>query len=95
MAGYYVFTLAVRVSVRLSVHPSDRSPYVRTSVRTSYTFDKLTIYKRILFEFCIYICTKNVSLGIVNGQISIIYHRVMALVNGQNMFLAPSSFRVS
>ena len=76
MAGYYVFTLAVRVSVRL---------YVRPSVRTSFPFDNLSIYKRISFKLCVCMCTKNVSLGVVNGQISIIYHRVMALVTGQKM----------
>ena len=74
---YYVFMLAVRVSVR----PSVRSPYVRTS----FPFDNLSIYERISFEFCVCICIKNISLGIVNGQSSIIYHRVMALVNGQKM----------
>ena len=79
MAGFYVFTLVVRVSVR--------SPFVRPS----FPFDTLSIYKRDLFKFCICICAKNVSLGIVNGQISIIYHRVMALVNGQKMvFKIPS-----
>ena len=61
VAGYYVFMLAVRVSVRPSV--------VRTSVRTSFPFDNLSIYKLILFKFCICICASNVSLGIVNGQI--------------------------
>ena len=64
-----------------SVCLSVRSPYVRTS----FPFDNLSIYKRISFKFCICICIKNVSLGIVNGQISIIHHRVMALVNGQKM----------
>ena len=63
-------------SVCRSVHPS---------VRTSFPFDNLSIYKRISFKFCICICIKNVSLGIVNGQILVIYHRVLALVNGQKM----------
>ena len=54
-------------------------------VRTSFPFNNLSIYKRISFRFCVCICIKNVSLWIVNGQISIIYHRVMALVNGQKM----------
>ena len=72
-----MFTLAIRVSVRMSV--------VRTSVRTSFLFDNLSIYERISFKFCICISTNNVSLWIVNGQISIIYHRVMALVNVQKM----------
>ena len=48
-------------------------------------------------QICICIRTNNVSLGIVNGQISIIYHRVMALVNLQKMFwpLVPELFLVS
>ena len=69
------------LSVCLSVRPS----VVRTSVCTSFPFDNLSINKWISFKFCICICTNNVSLGIVNGQISIIYHRVMALVNVQKM----------
>ena len=69
------------LSVCLSVRPSS----VRPSVRTSFPFDSLSIYKRISFKFCICICINNVPLGIVNGQISIIYHRVMALVNVQKM----------
>ena len=64
-------------SVRLSV--------VRTSVRTSIPFNNLSIYKWISFKFCICICTNNVSLGIAIGQISVIYHRVMALDNVQKI----------
>ena len=75
VAGYYVFMLAVRVSA----HPH----FVCVP-------NNLSIYKRFSFKFCIYICTNNVPLGIVNGQISIIYHRVLALVNVRN--LASSSF---
>ena len=79
VAGNYVFTLAVRVSVRPSV--------ICTSVSTSFPFDNLSINERISFKFCIGICTNKVSLWIANGQISIIYHRVMALVNVQKMVL--------
>ena len=68
--GVYVFMLAVHVSVCLSVH-------------TLFPFDNLSIFKWISFKFCICICINNVLLGIVNGQISIMYHRVMALVNVQ------------
>ena len=84
VAGYYVFTLAARVSIG-------------PSVRTLFPFDNLSIYKRISFKFCICICTNNVLLGIVNGQISIIFHRVMALVNVQKWFLplVPLLFGVS
>ena len=61
VTGYYVLMLAVRMSVR--------PKYVRPSVRTSFPFDNLSIYKRISFKFCICIRTNNVSLGVVNGQI--------------------------
>ena len=71
--------LAKTVLMCQSVHLS----VVCSSVRTSFPFDNLSIYKRISFKFCICVCIKNVSLGIDNGQISIIYHRVMALVSGQ------------
>ena len=63
--GVLSLLLAVRVSVRLSVVCT----YVCPSVRTSFPFDSLSIYKRISFKFCICICTKNVSLRIVNGKI--------------------------
>ena len=93
VAGYYVFMLAVRVcpSIRLSVHSI-------LSVRSTFPFDNFSIHERISFKFCICISTNNVSLGIVNGQISIIYHRVMELVNVQkNGFwpLIPLLFGVS
>ena len=81
VAGYYVFTLAVRVSVGPSI--------VHRSICTSFPFDKLSVYKQIPFRFCICICTNNVSLGIVNGQISIIYHRVRALVIVQKNYFWP------
>ena len=79
------------------VYPSVRSLYIHSFVRTSFPFDSLSIYERILFKFCICICTNNVSLWIVNGQISRIYHRVMALVNVQKWFwpLVPLPFGVS
>ena len=67
------------------VCPSVHRLYIRPSVCTSFPFDSLSIYKRIPFKFCICICTINVSLGIVNGQILIIFHRGMALVNVQKM----------
>ena len=76
-------------SVCLSVRPCVRSPYVRPS---ALPFRSITsIYEQISFKFCICICIKNVSLWIVDGQISIIHHRVMVLVNGQEWFLASSS----
>ena len=89
MAGNYLITLAVHVSVRPSVR--------RTSVRTSFPFGNLSIYERISFKFCMCICTTDVSLRVVNGQILIIRHRVMALVNVQNGFwpLVPLLFRIA
>ena len=79
VAGYYDFTLAVRVTVLRPVRPT----IVRTSVLPHFVSDNLNIYKRISFKFCISICIFNVSLWIVNGQMSIIYLRVKALVNEQ------------
>ena len=67
---------------------------IRPSFRNSFPFGNFSIYKRISFKFCICICTKNASLGNGNGQISIIYHSVMALVNVQKWFLASSSFTI-
>ena len=64
-AGYYVLTSAVRVSYRSSV--------VRPSVHTSFPFDNLGSYQRISFKFRVYICIKNISLGIIYVQILIIY----------------------
>ena len=58
---------------------------VHTSICTSFPFDNLSIYKRISFKICICISTNNVALGIVNGQMSMIYHTVVALVNVQKM----------
>ena len=78
--------------------PSVCPSVVRTpSVRTSFPFDNLNIYQRISFKFGICIYANNVSLGIVNGQISIIYHGVMTLVNVKNGFsrLVPLLFGVS
>ena len=76
---------SVCLSVRLSVRPS----VVHTSVRTSFPFDNLSIYKQISFKKCICIFTNIVSLGIVTGPISIINYRVMALVNVQKNVFWP------
>ena len=69
-----------------------RWPSVCPSVRTSFPFDNLNIHQRISFKFGVCIYTNNVSLGIVNGQISIIYHGVMTLVNVKKWFFASCSF---
>ena len=54
VAGNYVSRW---LSLCLSVCSSVRSLYIRPSVRTSFPFDSLSIYKRISFRFCICICT--------------------------------------
>ena len=59
-----------------------------SKIHGEYRF-KFLLPERISFKFCLCICTNNVLLRIVNGPISIIYHRVMALVN-----LSPSSFTI-
>ena len=79
MAGFYVFMLAVRVYVRPSVVRS-------TSVRTSFPFDNLSIYVQISFKFCICICSNSVSLGVVNGQISIFITELWHLSMYKNVF---------
>ena len=82
------------VAIMFSIWVSVCLSVVRPSVLTSFPFDNLSIHKQSSFKFCICVCTKHVSLGIVNGQILIIYHRVMALVSTQKMllFFACNSF---
>ena len=85
---WYIILLCFHVGCSCacpSVRPSVVCTYVRPSVRTSFPFNNLSMYIRISFKFCICICSNNVSLGIVNGQISIVHHRVMALVSVQKM----------
>ena len=52
----------------------------------SFPFNSLNIYERIKFRFCICICTKNVSLGIIDGQTN---GRLMALLNVQKIGFWP------
>ena len=90
VAVYYVFTLAVHVSVCQFVHS--------TSIRTLFPLDNWSTYLWISFKLCICIHTNTVSLGIVNGQISIIHHRVVALVSIYKKWfwpLVPLLFGVS
>lgn len=63
--GYDVSMLAVRVFVR----PTVVETIVRPSVNTRFSFEHLNIYLRLSFRFCICICTKNVSLGIVTRKV--------------------------
>ena len=73
VAGYYGFILAVHLSLV--------TPSVCLSIHTSFLYDNISIYQQISFRFGICICTKNVMLRIVNGQILIISDRGMALVS--------------
>ena len=81
VVGYYVFCLSL--VCRLYLCPS----------ALHFCLIK-SIYQWISFKFCICICTNKVSLWIVDGQISIIYHRVVALVSIQKMVFASSFFTV-
>ena len=62
MAGYYGFTLDVRVSVRPSVN--------RTSVRILFPDDNLSNHQMIFTKFGVCIDIVEVWFGIANGQIS-------------------------
>ena len=78
-----------------SVRSCVRSPYVRPA---ALRFRSITsIYKRISFKFCTCICIKNVSLGIVNGEISIFITELWHLSMVKNGFcpLVPLLFGVS
>ena len=80
MAGDYVFTLAVRVPVC----PSVSSMYVHPSALRFCLITEVFInrfHSNIAYAFASTIS----RLGLLMGQISIIYLRVMALVNVQKM----------
>ena len=62
VAGYYGFTLDVRVSVRPSVR--------RTSVRFSFPDDNLSKHQWILTKLGMCIDIVDIWFGIANGQIS-------------------------
>ena len=62
MAGYFGFTLDVRVSVRLSV--------VRPSVRFSFPDDNLNKHQWILTKLSMCIDIVEIRFGMANGQIS-------------------------
>ena len=92
MIGVFVYRLFITLTFYTPPHVSGGvlcfhvgRPCVCPSVRVSFPFDNLNIYKPIPFKFCVCIDTNNVLLAIINGLISIIYHRVMALVNVQKI----------
>ena len=63
--GLLYFTLAALLSVRPFI--------VHMSIHASFPFDNLSMYQWISLKFFICNCSNNISLGIVYGQISIIY----------------------
>ena len=65
MAGYYGFTMDVRVSVRPS--------YVRPAVRFSFPDDNLSKHQRIFIKLGMCIDIVEIWFGIANGQMSIFY----------------------
>ena len=73
VAGYYGFTLVVRVSVRLSVRPS----VVRPSVRFSFPDDNLSKHQWIFTKLGMCIDIVEIWFGIANGQISSIFDGVI------------------
>ena len=63
------------------VRPSVRTYVlsVRPTVSTSFPFDNLSIYQRIFFRLGMCIGLGKISVGIVNGQISMSSDGVIAL----------------
>ena len=70
-----------------------RWPSICLSALRFHLITYIFIYKQILFKFCICICTNNVSLGIVNGQI-FSYGTCQCTKNGFGL-LVPLLFGVS
>ena len=67
MAGYYGFTLDVRVSVRLSVRPA----VVRPSVRISFPDDNLRKHQWIFTKFDLCIDIVEICLG---------FHQILTVI---------------
>ena len=74
MAGYYGFTLDVRVSVR----PSVRKSVVRPSVRIWFPDDNLSKHQWIFTKLGVCIDIVEIWFGIANGLISSHYDGVIA-----------------
>ena len=70
MAGYYGFTLDVRVSDRPSTRPPDRQSYARPSVRISFPDDNLSKHQWIFTKLSMCIDIVEIWFGTANGQIS-------------------------
>ena len=66
VVGYYGFTLDVRVSIRLAIHPSISC----TSVRISFPDDNLNKHQQIFNKFGLCIDIMEIWFGIADGQIS-------------------------
>ena len=67
MAGFYSFTLDVRVSVR--------PPYVRPSIRFSFLDEHLSKHQWIFTKLGMCFDIVEIWFGIANGQISSIFLR--------------------
>ena len=82
MAGYYVFTLAVH----LSVHPFVRPSVVRTSVRLHFVSVRFIngFHSKFAYAFVSTMSGWRLFMGK-----SIIYHRIMAFVNVQKNGFMP------
>ena len=78
MAGYYGFTLDVRVSVRLSAS--------RTSVRISFPDDNLSKHQWIFTKLGVYIDIVEIWFGIADGQISSTFDEVICPRHAQFSF---------
>ena len=87
----YIHTVNFFTSGRvLQVYFHRGNSYICPSIHNKYVcisfpFANLSIYQQISFNICRCIYTKNGSLGIINGQILIISHRVMALFSVQKL----------
>ena len=75
VAGYYGFTLDVRVSVCPSVHPS----VIRPSIHFSFSDDTLSKHQWIFTKLGMCIDIVEIWFGIANGPISSNFYRVNGL----------------
>ena len=91
VAGYYVFTLAVRVSVRPSVRPPVRPSVVHMSVRILFPFVNLSISKRISFKAVI----KNLaSENVCSSEVSRSRLRCLYLKLYQDYMITPCMLKL-
>ena len=89
MAGYYVLTLAVRVSVR----PSVRSPYVRPSALCFRSITKVFI-NEFHSNFAYIFVSRMSRLGLLMGKLRQFITELWHLSMVKKWFLASSSFTI-